>query len=131
MGKIQFSGVDGTFTMEQPEDYSGLYFPIAGEKGIKSSVTPNLGGDSKINQESFILEPVSVENLHSNRSSRNFWCDVEDMGAWSATGISAEAENDKFTDRQDMSRLRAGLMWQTVTRQSDKYQRLLPRHQPV
>ena len=122
MGKIQFSGVDGTFVMEQPENYSNLYFPIAGEKGIKSSVTPNLGGDSKINQESFILEPVSVENLHSNRGSRNFWCDVEDMGAWSATGISAEAENDKFTDRQDMSRLHAGLMWQTVTRQSDKYQ---------
>ena len=61
MGKIQFSGVDGTFVMEQPENYSNLYFPIAGEKGIKSSVTPNLGGDSKINQESFLLEPVSVE----------------------------------------------------------------------
>ena len=81
MGKIQFSGVDGTFVMEQPENYSNLYFPIAGEKGIKSSVTPNLGGDSKINQESFLLEPVSVENLHSNRGSRNFWCDVEGMGA--------------------------------------------------
>ena len=55
MGKIQFSSNDGSFTMKQPENYSDLYFPIAGEKGIKSSVTPDLGGDSKINQETFLI----------------------------------------------------------------------------
>ncbi len=122
MGKIQFSGVDGTFTMEQPEDYSNLYFPIAGEKGIKSSVTPVLGGDSKIDQETFLLEPVSVENLHSNRGSRNFWFEVDGIGAWSATGACAEAEMDKFTPRQDASNLQAGLMWHTINRKSHKYQ---------
>ena len=122
MGTIQFSGVDGTFTMEQPEDYSGLYFPIAGEKGIKSSVTPVLGGDSKIDQETFLLEPVSVENLHSNRGSRNFWFEVDGIGAWSATGACAEAEMDKFTPRQDASNLQAGLMWHTINRKSHKYQ---------
>ena len=36
MDKIKFLGTDGTFSMEQPEDYSYLYFPIAGEKGLKS-----------------------------------------------------------------------------------------------
>ncbi len=121
METICFLDRDGTFSIGQPENYSYLYFPIAGEKGLKSSVTPNLGGDSKINQESFLLEPVSSENLHNNRSTRNFWCIVEDIGCWSAAGASAEAEDKKFSDGQDSSVLTAGLMWQTVKRNSDKY----------
>lgn len=121
MEAIHFLDNDGTFTMEQPENYSYLYFPIAGEKGLKSSITPNLGGDSKLNQEAFLLEPVSSENLHNNRSTRNFWCIVENAGCWSATGASAEAENQRFTKGQDASSLTAGLMWQTVERKSDQY----------
>lgn len=96
METIRFLDNDGTFSIERPENYSYLYFPIAGEKGLKSSITPNLGGDSKINQETFLLEPVSSENLHNNRSTRNFWCIVEGIGCWSATGASAEAEDKNF-----------------------------------
>ena len=33
METIHFLDKDGTFSIEQPENYSGLYFPIAGEKG--------------------------------------------------------------------------------------------------
>ena len=36
MENIKFAGMDGTFSMEQPENYNYLYFPIAGENGIKS-----------------------------------------------------------------------------------------------
>ena len=122
MEKIKFLGTDGTFSMEQPENYNYLYFPIAGEKGLKSCVTPNLNGDSKINQETFLLEPVSVENLHNNRSTRNFWCSIEGKGCWSVTGASAEEECKKFTDAQDKSELTAGLMWHTIERNSEKYQ---------
>lgn len=121
METIHFLDKDGTFSIEQPENYSGLYFPIAGEKGIKSSLSPNLGGDIKKDQNTFLTEPVSIENLHNNRSSRNFWC-CTDLGAWSATGASAEEESKKFTEFQDNSVLTAGFMWQTVTRQSKKYQ---------
>lgn len=121
METIRFQNNNGVFQMEQPENYSYLYFPIAGEKGLKSCVTPNFGGDSKINQESFLLEPVSSENLHNNRSTRNFWCIVEGVGCWSATGASAEAEDKKFTEEQDESILTAGFMWQTVKRSSKKY----------
>lgn len=121
METIRFLDNDGTFSIEQPENYSYLYFPIAGEKGLKSSITPNLGGDSKLNQEAFLLEPVSSENLHNNRSTRNFWCIVEGAGCWSATGASAEAESRKFSVKQDVSTLTAGLMWQTVKRSSDEY----------
>ena len=122
MEKIRFLDQDGTFSIERPENYSYLYFPIAGKKGLKSAVTPDFGGDSKIDQESFLLEPVSSENLHNNRSTRNFWCCVEGVGCWSATGASAEAEYKKFTKEQDQSTLTAGLMWQTVKRNSDTYQ---------
>ncbi|MDO4307419.1 MAG: cellobiose phosphorylase [Eubacteriales bacterium] len=122
MEKIHFMDESGTFSIKNPENYSALYFPIAGESGLKSSVTPNLGGDSKLDQETFLLEPVSVENLHNNRSTRNFWCCVENLGCWSATGASAEEESKKFTDGQDVSELTAGFMWHTIRRESVKYQ---------
>ncbi|MBD5508579.1 MAG: cellobiose phosphorylase [Lachnospiraceae bacterium] len=122
MDGYHFLDDQGTFVLNMPENYSYQYFPVAGEKGIKSALTPDLGGDSKRNQNEFILEPVSVENLHNNRSTRNFWCHIEDIGDWSATGASAEAEQDKFTDMQDESTMTAGLMWQSVTRISRKYQ---------
>ncbi len=122
MHTIQFIDEDGTFCLEQPENYSYLYFPVAGEQGIKCSVTPNLGGDSKISQNAFLMEPVSAENLHNNRSGRNFWCSMENGEAWSAVGASAQQESVKFMDAQDQSMLTAGLMWHTVTRRSDRYQ---------
>ena len=66
-----------TFELNMPENYNYQYFPVAGEKGIKSALTPNFGGGSKRNQNEFLLEPVSVENLHNNRSTRNFWYYME------------------------------------------------------
>lgn len=121
MSKIHFTGEEEIFTIENPENYSGLYFPMAGEKGLKSAVTPNMGGDCKMNQETFLLEPVSIDNLHNNRSTRNFWCVMEGNRCWSATGASAEAENLKFTDKQEQSELTAGFMNHTIKRISDKY----------
>ena len=122
MSEYRFLDQEGTFHLDGPENYSGLYFPVAGEGGIKSAVTPNLGGDAKQDQNAFLLEPVSAENLHNNRSTRNFWCTVEGSGSWSVTGASAEAEAVKFTVNQDKSEITAGFMWQTVKRTSKKYQ---------
>ena len=122
METIRFLDNKGTFSIVRPENYSYLYFPIAGESGIKSSLSPNLGGDIKNNQNAFLMEPVSAENLHNNRSGRNFWCYVEGLGAWSATGASAEEECKKFTESQDESGMTAGFMWQSIVRKSEKYQ---------
>lgn len=122
MRGYQFLDEQGTFELDMPENYSYQYFPVAGEKGIKSALTPNFGGDSKRNQNEFLLEPVSAENLHNNRSTRNFWCYMEGKGIWSATGASAQAEQAKFTDEQDKSQMTAGLMWQSVTRTSAGFQ---------
>ena len=121
MTKIKFIDKNGTFRLKNPENYNGLYLPIAGEKGLKSSITPNLGGDSKTSQNTFLLEPVSIENLHNNRSTRNFWCRIVGKGYWSVCGSSAKQEAAKFTDEQDESELEAGLMWQKLHRVSKIY----------
>lgn len=121
MKNIDFIDKYGTFRIKNPENYSGLYLPLAGEKGLKSSITPTLGGDSKTSQNTFLLEPVSIENLHNNKSTRNFWCRIVGKGFWSVCGSSAQQEADRFTGNQDESELEAGLMWQKLHRASKIY----------
>lgn len=116
MKQITFTDEHGSFLLKQPENTNYLYFPLASEKGLKSSVNPLFGGDAKLDQETFLLEPVSSENLHNNRSTRNFWCAVDESGFFSATGASAGQEAARFTSDQDETELSAGFQWQTVTR---------------
>ncbi len=40
MTKIKFIDKNGTFRLKNPENYNGLYLPIAGEKGIKIKYHP-------------------------------------------------------------------------------------------
>lgn len=117
----QFLDEKGTFRLNNPELTSYLYFPIANESGVMSSVTPTLGGDSKMGQNTFLLAPVSSEDLHNNKSSRNFWCNIKGKGIWSATGRSAKQEAVLFTEEKEDSVLEAGIMWQKVTRISKEY----------
>ena len=56
--KINYVGNQGDFTMENPEMLSYLYFPIANESGVMSSVAPDLAGDSKMSQNSFLMPPA-------------------------------------------------------------------------
>lgn len=121
MGKIKFTDKNGSFVIENPENYSGLYLPLAGEMGLKSNITPSMAGDAKTDQNHFLLEPVSIENLHNNKNGRNFWCRIEGNGIWSVSGASALQEAEKFTASQDESKIEAGLMWQKLTRISKKY----------
>lgn len=111
----------GSFHMENPECSSYLYFPLAGESGLKSSITPLLGGDSKTDQNTFLLEPVSVEDLHNSKSTRNFWCVLDGCRIWSATGASAETEVLRGTPEEEECSLDAGVMWHQVKRRSVKY----------
>ncbi len=120
MANIRFLDDDGTFAVNCPEEINYLYFPLASETGLKSAITPSLGGDCKLDQETFLLEPVSSENLHTSRSTRNFWC-VTEKGCWSAAGVSAQQEAARFTPEQDESTLTAGFMWQTVRRETKRY----------
>ena len=118
---IEFIDKNGSFKVPKAEDTSYLYFPIAGEKGLKASVSPNLSGDAMVDQETFLLEPVSVENLHNNKNGRNFWLYMDNCKVWSAVGNSAEQESKKFTLSQDESSVSAGFMWHTASRFSSEY----------
>uniref|UniRef100_UPI000B28A9B8 hypothetical protein n=1 Tax=Clostridium sp. NkU-1 TaxID=1095009 RepID=UPI000B28A9B8 len=51
--KYEFIGNQGDFYMENPDLTSYLYFPLANESGVMSCVSPDLGGDSKMDQNSF------------------------------------------------------------------------------
>ena len=116
MKEIQFVDNSGSFYIEHPENTNYLYFPLASETGLKSCVSPNLGGDSKINQETFLLEPVSSENLHNNRAVRNFWIKTDTGEIFSATGASDVQEAEKFSKTQDDCSITAGFMWHTLER---------------
>jgi len=48
MAAVRFLDKDGTFTLDRAENYSYLYLPVANEKGLKAAVTPDFGGDSKV-----------------------------------------------------------------------------------
>lgn len=121
MAGYVFNDNVGTFSLKRPEQTGYLYFPIASEQGLKSAVTPLLGGDAKTDQNHFLIQPVSAEELHNNKSTRNFWCKVEGKGVWSATGASADEAVKRMTDRAEESELTAGLMWHQTERESCEF----------
>lgn len=120
MSGYKFLDKKGTFQLRNPELTNYLYFPIANESGVMSSVTPYLLGDSKMGQNTFLFEPVSSENLHNNKSSRNFWCNIRGKGLWSATGRSAAQQAEIFTKEKDETILEAGIMWHKLIRKSKR-----------
>lgn len=120
MSDLKYLDRKGTFTLNNPDLTSYMYFPLANEAGMMSAITPDLGGDIKLNQNTFLLEPVSSENLHNNKSTRNFWVYVEGKGAWSVTGRSAKQQAKLFDDDKEKVKLTAGIMWHQVERQSDE-----------
>ena len=120
MDGYSFTDCHGSFTMDNPNT-NYLYVPLASERGLKSAITPDGGGDAKINQTSFLLEPESVENLHNNRGVRNFWVRVRDAGVFSALGASDMQQARKFTPEEEPVTLSAGFMWHSVRRTVKDY----------
>ena len=118
----KFVDSNGTFELAAPQHSSHLYFPLVNEAGMMSVVTPCLNGDIKTGQHAFLMPPVSVEDLHNNRSGRNFWIYIDGMGAWSATGNSARQIAQNFSGQEDDTvSLQAGLLWHKTTRSNEQY----------
>lgn len=112
----QFIDEHGTFQLPDSDQNSYLYFPLLNEAGMMSVITPTAHGDAKTSQNSYLLQPVSVEDLHNTRSTRNFWVQVNGIRPWSATGNSAEQATRRLGQDKDASLLTAGLLWQNVQR---------------
>ena len=119
---MQFTGKNGEFQIRHMVGKPQLNFPVANEDGIKSSVTQNFGGDCKLDQNHFLLEPVSIENLHNNRSTRNIWCTINQKEHLSLTGVSAHAEYAHFLGKEDDVTMDAGFMWQEMKRELKEQQ---------
>lgn len=83
-----------------------------------SSISPQLHGQVTSGHNTFLTPPLSVEDLHNSRGSRNFWVYVDGKGAWSAAGNSARQHAEAYSDAADESRLEAGLLWHRVTREN-------------
>ena len=116
MEGYKFFDENGTFVIQDPDLYSYLYFPVGAASGMMGCLTPELGGDLKTSQNTFRLEPVSSDNLHNNRSTRNFWLYLEDGTLISATGASASAHAKRFTPGKDEVTLYGGLLWHRLDR---------------
>ncbi len=112
----EYTGKDGEFRLKDPDSWSYLYFPDGAPSGMMGSLTPEFGGDLKSSQNSFILEPVSSDNLHNNKSVRNFWITVENGPLVSAVGASARQHALKGTEQGDEAVLYGGMLYQRVER---------------
>ncbi len=109
-----FINTNGDFALSDPQQTSYLYFPLVNAAGMISAVTPTLHGDAKTGQNSFLLPPVSVEDLHTARAARNFWIRTAEGEVWSATGNSAP-QIAGLAGEETVS-LEAGFLWHKLTR---------------
>ena len=113
--KWNFIDKKGTFVCENAREVNQLYFPICNEAGMKASVTPCLNGDAKKNQNEFLYLPVSVEDLHNNRSGRNFWVYTKEQGAFSVVGNSARQRAEHcFKDEEKWNKIECGLLYHSL-----------------
>ncbi|MCR4895831.1 MAG: cellobiose phosphorylase [Lachnospiraceae bacterium] len=112
----EFIDKNGTFTLEDADLNGQLYFPLAGEYGLKSCVSPTLAGDAKVDQNHFLYPPVSIEDLTAGRLSRNFWVVTETGEIWSASGGSASQNMTRMTEKREPCRVTAGFMWHRTER---------------
>ncbi len=111
----RFSDSQGSFTSDNAHQIKTLYFPLANET-IMSSLSPDLHGDIKTSQNSFLLQPVSRIDLSNLKSSRNFWIYLRKGQIWSATGVSKDLKQIQ----EDKFRLNAGLLWHKITRENKR-----------
>ncbi len=96
----RFVDDNATFVAESPDKISRLYFPLANESGMMSSITPGLHGDIKTGQHSFLTVPAVSEDLSNTLYNRNFWLYIDGFGAWSV----AFGESDETL-------VEAGFLW--------------------
>ncbi|RCW56523.1 GH36-type glycosyl hydrolase domain-containing protein [Halanaerobium sp. ST460_2HS_T2] len=121
LDKWKFIGDNGEFKVENIDQSTYLYFPLANEAEMMSAITPRLHGDIKTGQNTFAMRPVSLEDLHNTKSARNFWLKINDQHVWSAAGNSAAQFSNQFSDEAEEDvELEAGLLWHKITRSNSK-----------
>ncbi|MDD5356081.1 MAG: cellobiose phosphorylase, partial [Candidatus Omnitrophica bacterium] len=110
----KFTDNCGTFVAPEPQKTSSLYFPLANEAEMMSSITPQLKGDIKTDNNSFLMMPLSRADLADTASARNFWLYLNKKNkAWPLSGCCESNLGDKVN-------LEAGLLYHAITRKNKK-----------
>ncbi|MFW5801646.1 MAG: GH36-type glycosyl hydrolase domain-containing protein [Spirochaeta sp.] len=115
MGQWIFTNTSGEFSLDAAQRTNGLYFPLANEAGYLASITPVGGGDAKVDQNHFLMPPVSVIDLHNSRLTRTVWLQFgshQDEVPWSVTGGS----HAQKARADEPHRIDAGFLWHRITR---------------
>lgn len=107
---------DGSFILNNAEDFSYLYMPLFNEHGILSAITPSLAGDVKLDQFNYGLTPVTSEDLMNGISGRNVFFLV-DGDLWSMSG---KTPFQKL--HPDEVALSGGLVYQNVKRSNSRFE---------
>jgi cellobiose phosphorylase len=110
----KFIDEDGSFVSLDADKIKSLYFPLCNSHPTMSSITPDLHGDLKTGNNSFLLEPVSRIDLSNSKSSRNLWIYINPEKSWSATGVS----KDLRAIKEDKFGLKAGFLWHAAIREN-------------
>jgi len=94
----------GAFTINDPQKYPGLYFPLTDAAGkILCAISPGLCGDIKSDNEHFLTLPASIEDLRSNPLCRREF--------FIQTAKETFRLSQAYADR-----LEAGLLYQNITK---------------
>ena len=119
MSKLKFLNRNGDFVLYNADSTTQLYFPLANEGGMMSSITPTLGGDCKTGQNTWLLTPCSNESLHESRAERSFWLTFADAAPWSVSGQSAAQRADRASAQPaETATVYGGLLWHTLVREN-------------
>ena len=101
---------DGTgFHSAQAQGLRTVYFPLCGtdSAGLKSAITPFLSGDIKVDKNSYLTKPASVEDLR--HGLRNFYCDIKGRGVVAFTNGGG----------RDVT-VEGGMLWHKVVRRFEE-----------
>ncbi len=113
----RFAGNTGEFHCDDATALGQVYFPLANELGLLSSITPDLNGDIKMDQHTFFNLPVAFEDLRLSRSARNFWLTFPKSRPWSVSGRSVwQRAAGQRVPTDDQATLDAGFLWHRTTR---------------
>lgn len=108
----RFIDNSSTFIAKNPQDISFLYFPLANEAEMMSSISPELKGDIKTDNNSFLMLPTSRADLPDTNSSRNFWIYLnKSKKVWS---LAKDCTNKTSTT------LQAGLLYHKLIKKNTK-----------
>ena len=118
--KITYTDEYNSVRIEDADQVSGIYAPLLNEGGVIGSITPTLHGDSKISQNAFLLQPVSIEDLHTSLMGRNVWFCVDGDHPWAASGRSPWQLMQRSCGEPEKVTVTIGKFWQKMRRENDR-----------